>query len=353
VAVDSSGSAYVTGWTTGGNLTTSGAFQTVASGLDAYVVKINPSGSSLTYATYLGGSCRSAPQLAGDTGYAVTIDASGDAFIAGQTCSMDFPVTTNAIQANLEGTSTNYSAFLSELNPIGSELLFSTYIGGSYTGDWATGVGLDGQRNVHIAGLTHSFSFPTTSGAFQTQNLASDQGAGFVSKFTIPPGGQLLVHDFALSLSASSASVSKGQSTSTNVTVTPANGFYELISFSCSGVPNWAQCNFSTPSVTPGTSTATTILAVSTFSATSAARVPKFPVLPIVSSVALFCLLGARQRRAVKVLAPGIILGAFLMNGCGGGSGGGSGTKPSSFTVNVTGSAPSTQHVITFTVTAN
>jgi hypothetical protein len=352
VAVDSLGSAYVTGWTTGGNITTPGAFQTVATGLDAYVVKVNPSGSSLTYATYLGGSCLSAPLLAGDAGDAITLDGAGDAYIAGQACSADFPVTTNAIQTTLEGSGTNYSAFLSELNSAGSTLLFSTYIGGSYSGDWATGIGLDGQKNAYIAGLTHSFSFPTTPGAFQAQNRASDQGTGFVSKFTIPTGGQLLVHDFALILSASAASISRGQSTSTNVTITPTNGFYQAITFSCSGLPSWAYCSFSTPSVAPGTSTAMTTLTVSTSAATNAATAPGLPSFSMVSVVAGLALLGGRQRRAFKVFALGIILGTFLMNGCGGGNGGG-GPNPNSFTVTIIGSAPSVQHAATFTVTAN
>lgn len=355
VAVNSSGNAYVTGWTTGGNVTTSGAFQTVAPGLDAYVVKINPSGSALTYATYLGGSCQSgAGQDAGDAGFAIMIDAALDAYVAGQTCSMDFPVTTNAIQTTLAGGDTNYSAFLSELNPTGSELLFSTYIGGSYTGDWATGIGLDGQQNAYIAGLTHSFSFPTTAGAFQTQNNASDQGTGFVSKFTIPSGGQLLTHDFTLSLSPSSATISKGQSASTVVTVTPSNGFYESISFNCSGVPNWATCSFSVPFVTPGTSATTTTLTVSTDVTTSIATAPRLLLVPLVPSMVLFSLLGKRQRKTLKFLVFGIILGTFLVNGCGGSSsGGGDAQNPNSFTVTVTGSAPSTQHVVTFAVTAN
>ncbi len=354
VAVDSSGNAYVTGWTAGDDLTTPGAFQTHAAGLDAYVVKVNPSGSALTYATYLGGSCLSAPQLAGDTGHAITIDATGDAYIAGKTCSKDFPVTTNAIQTTLTGANANYSAFLSELNPTGTKLLFSTYIGGSYTGDWATGIGLDGLQNAYIAGLTHSFSFPTTTAAFQTQNNASDQGTGFVSKFTIPSGGQLLTHDFALSLSASSASISKGQSTSTIVTITPANGFYESISFSCSGVPSWADCSFSVASVTPGASAMTTTLTISTFAATSAATTPMSTTLSVISSMTLLCLLRGRQRKAPKALALGIVLGAFLVNGCGGGgaSGAGAGGR-NSFTVIVSGAAPSTQHMTTFTVTAN
>jgi hypothetical protein len=354
VAVDSSGSAYVTGWTTGGNITTPGAFQTGAHGDNAYIVKVNPTGSALTYATYLGGSCLTGGIIPGDAGFAIAIDGSGDAFIAGQTCSLDLPVTSNAIQTTLAGSSATDSAFLSELNPSGSQLLFSTYIGGSYGGDHANAVGLDGQRNVYIAGLTHSASFPSTTGAFQPQNNASDQGTGFVSKFTVPSGGQLLTHDFALSLSASSASISKGQSTSTTITITPSNGFYEWISFDCSGIPNWASCNFSNLMVRPGTGGATTTLTVSTYSNTRMAVAPTFAVLPFISSSAVFCLFGKRQRRSLKLLLLGALLGAFLVTGCGRGTNSGGGSNNANlFTVKITASAMSKQHVATFAVSAN
>jgi len=129
VAVDSTGNAYVTGWTTGGNITTQGAFQTVSPGHDAYVVKVSPSGSALVYSTYLGGTCLDSPELAGDEGRSIALDASGNAYIAGQACSKDFPSTTNAIQTTLTGTF--FNAFLSVLNSSGTDMLFSTYIGGS------------------------------------------------------------------------------------------------------------------------------------------------------------------------------------------------------------------------------
>jgi hypothetical protein len=354
VAVDSTGYAYVTGWTAGGNITTPSAYQTVAPGDNAYVVKVNPTGSALTYATYLGGSCLTGGIIPGDAGFAISIDVSGDAFIAGQTCSLDFPVTSNAIQTTLAGANTSDSAFLAELNPSGSQILFSTYIGGSYGGDHANAVGLDGHQNAYIAGLTHSYSFPSTTGAFQAQNNASDQGTGFVSKFTVPSGGQLLTHDFALSLSVSSASISKGQSTSTTITITPSNGFYESISFDCSGIPNWASCNFSNPMVHLGTGGATTTLTVSTYGATRMAVAPTFAVLPFIYSSAVFCLFGKRKRRSLKFLLLGALLGAFLITGCGGGtnSGGGS-NNANSFTVKITASAVSKQHAATFAVIAN
>ncbi len=356
--VDSFGNAYLTGWTAGGNITTPGAFQTTAYGLDAYVAEVNPSGNSLVYATYLGGSCKSAPQLAGDTGYGIALDPAGDTYITGQACSQDFPVTDNAIQTKLEGTNTNYSAFLSELDPSGSRLLFGTYIGGSYTGDWASGIGLDRNLNAYIAGLTHSATFPTTTGALQKQNLASDQGAGFVSKFSIPQGGTILIHDFALTLTPSSATITRGRSTTTIVTINPTNGFYQQIAFSCSGIPSWAQCSFSKPFVAPNESMATTTMTIETISAASIKNKPSMPFAQIVSIAALFCWLGLgrRRRRTLELVLICLVAGGVLaMDGCGGGGGGGvgGGSNPASFTVTITGVAPSTEHTITFVVTAN
>ncbi|MGA9307696.1 MAG: hypothetical protein WBW31_20010 [Candidatus Sulfotelmatobacter sp.] len=245
------------------------------------------------------------------------------------------------------------SAFLSELNPGGSELLFSTYIGGSYAGDVAWGVGLDGLGDTFIAGLTDSFSFPTTAGAFQTQNNSSDIGTGVVSKFTIPPGGKLLVHDFALSLSATSASISRGQSTSTAITISPSNAFYELISLSCSGIPTWAYCVFSDPSVILKTTAATTTLTVSTLAPANIATTRGFPIVPLLSGGAMFYLLGKRKRKTLKLSLVGILLGTLLVCSCGGGSNTGGGTNSNSFIVTITASAPSTQHTVTFAVTAN
>jgi beta-propeller repeat-containing protein len=354
VAVDLSGSAYVTGWTAGNNITTPGAFQPVAPGNNAYVVKVNSTGSALIYATYLGGSCLTGGVTPGDAGFAIAIDAAGDAFVAGQTCSLDFPITSNAIQTVLAGANPSNSAFLTELNPSGTQVLFSTYIGGSYGGDHANGIGLDGQSNVYIAGLTHSPSFPVTAGAFKTQNTASDLGNGFVSKFTVPSGGQLVVHDFALSLSSPSASISKGQSASTTITIKPSNGFYEWISLDCSGIPNWASCSFSSSMIRPGTSDVTNTLTVSTYGSSRIAVGQTFAILPFIPSSVLFCIFGKRKRRTLKFLLVGALLGAFFVTGCGGpNSGGGGGNNASSFTVKITAAAISKQHTATFAVTAN
>jgi Beta-propeller repeat len=370
VAVDSSGAAYVTGWTEGGMTTTSGAFQTVAPGYDAFVVKVNPAGTALSYATYLGGSYQIAFEsgggtdpftLAGDSGNAISIDPQGNAYVAGLARSSDFPTTTNAIQTSLPNNgSPSMAVFFSELDSTGSKLLYSTYLGGSYGGDTAWGIGLDGAKNVYLGGFVHSMDFPTTSGAFQTTNNAPE-GTGFVSKLTVPLGGQVFMHDFALVTSPSSVTITRGQPTTSTITVTPSNGFYESINFTCSGVPTWANCSFSNTDLFASSGPATTTLMVGTLAPVSMKRQPYFPIAPVLSAAALIGLWSRRRQRSILMLIPIIMfMGIGLLNGCGSGGsggtgsgGGGGGNQSNTFTVTVTGTAASVKHTATFTVTAN
>jgi beta-propeller repeat-containing protein/centrosomal CEP192-like protein len=164
VAVDSSGSAYVTGGTFSPDFpTTAGAFDTScgtdgacnpdASGNkqpDAFVAKLDPSGSKLLYSTYLGGS-----GIDGANGIAV--DSSGNAYVTGTTGSTDFP-TQNPLQAALGG---GYDAFVTKLNPAGSALVYSTYLGGALN-DLGTGIALDSSADAYVTGGTSSSDFPTT-----------------------------------------------------------------------------------------------------------------------------------------------------------------------------------------------
>jgi len=216
-------------------------------------------------------------------------------------------------------------------------------------------MGLDGAGNAYIAGLTHAKDFPTTTGALQLANNASDQGTGFVSKFAIPQGGKLLVHDFGLSSNLSSAAIPRGQSASATITLTPMNGFYELVSFSCSGLPNGASCDFSPISIVPGTTTSTTTLTLTTSGLTSN---KEDRILPgtILALAGLVGLLGLQKRaRATCVIAVALFLGVLVLNGCGGGgsSGGGGGPKPTTFTATIVGTSQTTTHTTSFTVTVN
>jgi hypothetical protein len=153
IAVDSSGNAYVTGGTKSANFpTTPGAFQTsLRSAFNAFVAKLNPTGSALVYSTFLGGS-------GGEYGFGIAVDTSGDAYVTGSTASTNFP-TANPIQASLAG---DENAFVAELNPKGSVLVYSTYLGGTSI-DIGYGIGVDSSGNAYVAGSTSSSDFPTAN----------------------------------------------------------------------------------------------------------------------------------------------------------------------------------------------
>jgi Bacterial Ig-like domain (group 3)/Beta-propeller repeat len=162
IAVDSSGNTYLTGYTPSANFpTTPGVFQSTYSGGsngggDAIIAKLDPTGSTLLFATYLGGS-------GNDSAGSIALDASGNVIVAGWTSSANFPVN-HAFQSALLGIE---DAFLSKLDPNGSQLLYSTYLGGSGT-DSARGVALDASDRVLVTGSTDSPNFPTSTGTFQT-----------------------------------------------------------------------------------------------------------------------------------------------------------------------------------------
>ena len=155
IAVDSSANAYVTG-TTQSTLfpTSAGAVQSTLAGfIDAFVTKINTNGAglaSLVYSTYLGGT-----QF--DWGEGIAIDSSGNAYVTGGTESSNFPTTAGAFQATSKSL---VSAFVAKLNPTGSALAYSTYLGGS-TGDQGDGIAVDASGHAYVTGYTRSTDFPT------------------------------------------------------------------------------------------------------------------------------------------------------------------------------------------------
>jgi hypothetical protein len=176
IAVDSSGNAYVTGYTVSSDFPTENPIQATCDGCnpstnnsDAFVAKLDATGSSLVYSTYLGGNGQ-------DFGDGIAVDSSGNAYVTGYTSSTDFP-TANPLQASLGGSAAQ-NAFVSKLNAAGSALVYSTYLGGSHH-DTGTGIAVDSSGDAYLTGTTSSTDFPTTPGAFQT----IPQGAGsFVAK---------------------------------------------------------------------------------------------------------------------------------------------------------------------------
>jgi hypothetical protein len=174
IAVDTSGNTYVTGSAGSSDFpTTPGAFQTACEG-DAFVAKVKPRGSAWGYVTCVGGNNF-------DFGYGIAVDSTGNAYITGVTNSADFP-TKNALQPAYAG---NADAFVSKLNPAGSALVYSTYLGGGRV-DVAAGIALDNEGNAYIAGSTCSEDFPTMNAlqAYAGGNCLAPYGAGdaFVTK---------------------------------------------------------------------------------------------------------------------------------------------------------------------------
>jgi hypothetical protein len=180
IYVDGAGFAYVTGSTkssptVAGFPATPGAYQTVYGGSgDAFVTKLNDTGTALVYSTYLGGS-------GADVGNSIYVDGAGFAYVTGSTTSDPFPTTLGAFQTTFGGTE---DAFVTKLNPTGTApLVYSTYLGGSSV-DVGNSIYVDGFGQAYVTGSTQSSGaapggFPT-QGAFQTDNGGSTDA--FVTK---------------------------------------------------------------------------------------------------------------------------------------------------------------------------
>jgi len=182
IAVDAARNAYLTGHTTSPDFpTTPGAFQRTYGGSnarpvfegDAFITKLNPTGSALVYSTYLGGDQE-------DQGFGIAVDSAGNAYVTGETFSKNFPTTAGAFQTTSGG---DWDGYVTILNPTGTGLVYSTYFGGSDF-DACRGIAVDANGNAYVTGGTRSSNFPTTTGAFQS----TGPGA-FVAKFVgdVPP----------------------------------------------------------------------------------------------------------------------------------------------------------------------
>lgn len=181
IAVDSAGSAYVTGLTCSADFpVTKGVFQTAHNGAggacpssqnsyeDAFVTKFNRAGTALVYSTYIGGS-------ASDRGYDIAVDSSGNAYMAGQTQSVDYPVTAGAfITACPGGVGGCNTGVVTKLNFNGSKLLYSTYLGGNENMG-ATGIAVNSSGEAYVTGATDG-TYPTTAGAYQLSNPRAGAG---------------------------------------------------------------------------------------------------------------------------------------------------------------------------------
>jgi uncharacterized protein (TIGR03437 family) len=198
IAVDASGSIYVTGNVFGNLPATPGVVQPASGGgecsdtptgagvcSDAFVLKLSADATKLLYATYLGGNLE-------DTGLAIAVDTAGDAYITGYTVSPNFPLV-NAAQSKFQvfGDYAVGHAFVAKLAPDASKLIYSTYLGGS-SADVGNGIAIDSSGNAYIAGSTSSSDFPVTPGAYQTKYAGpafdptnpTSEGDAFVVKYS-------------------------------------------------------------------------------------------------------------------------------------------------------------------------
>ena len=175
IAVDSGGNAYVAGRTssiTFPGVNGSSIQPTNAGGYDAFVTKINPTGTAILFSTFLGGSGE-------DWVNCITVDGAMNAYVAGRTSSTTFPgVNGSSIQpANAGG----HDAFVTKIKPAGTAILFSTFLGGSGVSEWAYGIAADAMGNIYVTGQTTSGTFPGVNGNSILPNNF-DFDSGFVTK---------------------------------------------------------------------------------------------------------------------------------------------------------------------------
>ena len=220
IAVDLHGNIYVTGYTYSGNFpTTYRAYDRTFAGnvFDVFVTKINPAGSGLVYSTFLGGN-------GSEAGLGIAVDAQGQAYVCGYTESSNFPTTIGAFDRTRSGTR---DAFLTKLNATGTNIIFSTLIGGS-SSDEAAGLALGRNGSAFLTGTTLSPDFPTTPRAYDTTFSGGDafltkinsSGTGLL--FSTFFGGSGEEQGLGIVLDPSENIFISGNTTSTNLPTTSA-----------------------------------------------------------------------------------------------------------------------------------
>ncbi len=173
IAVDKSGNTYVVGYTKSLNFPTSNPQQKSLSGkTDLFVAKLNPTGTALSYSTYIGGS-------EDDFGNSISVDSNGNVYIAGYTFSKNFPIA-NPFQSQNGNTipNTGGDSFVLKLNQQGNALAYSSYLGGMGD-DMATSIAVDLQGNTYVTGFTDSINFPIANAI---QNKSNGGFDAFVTK---------------------------------------------------------------------------------------------------------------------------------------------------------------------------
>ncbi len=194
ICVDAAGDAYVAGSTdTVDYPTTPGAFQrTSRGGRTAFLSKLNPTGTGFVYSTLIGGST-------GDGAQALAVDSTGHAYLGGDNYSGDFPTTPGAYKTSTNARQYSGNIFLTEFDPTGSFLVYSTLLGDAYGNSTLSGLALDKSGNILLTGYTNTNNFPISPGAF------SSIGTTFVTKFNAT--GSALLYSTRLGVTADSDAI--------------------------------------------------------------------------------------------------------------------------------------------------
>jgi hypothetical protein len=181
IAIDPTTNAYVVGHTGSADFpTTPGAADTTRSGsTDAYVTKLNSTGSALHYSTYLGGA-------GSESGHGIALASDGTALVTGSTTSADFPRSGGAFDTSINSGA---DAYLTKVSPSGSSFAYSTYLGGGDS-DQGNAVGRDASGRAIVVGETRSLDYPTTPGAVRPTNVFTFTPIdGFVTSIEPVPDG--------------------------------------------------------------------------------------------------------------------------------------------------------------------
>lgn len=182
VTLDSDNNIYVVGYTGDSGWPTKDPYMAYSASTDVVVTELNPDGSAILYATYLGGSSY-------DLGYGIAVDPSGYFYITGGTTSSNFPRANSTATLNSTSTSsTGADAFVTKFSPGGQSLVYSTYLGGTGSyGQQGYGIAADASGNAYVSGITRSTTFPTVN-ASQPSINGSGYYDAFLAKF-YPEGG--------------------------------------------------------------------------------------------------------------------------------------------------------------------
>jgi hypothetical protein len=298
IAVDSAGNAYITGHTSSVDFPVAAAIQPSCSGgcvyADAFVTKLDATGTGLIYSTYLGGS-------GNDYGNGIALDQSGNAYVVGQTYSDDFPITAGAYQTTCGGGSCSKGeAFIVELNSSGSALTYSTYLGGSAVNQ-GNAIALDSSRNAYVTGYTQSTDFPVTRGVVYPKCKCSTFPDLFVTElnstgsalvYSTYLGGSSTDLGYAIALDPSNNAYVTGYTASSDFPTTPGAyqtrkhaltaGFVTKLNPTATSLVYSTYLGGSTTATTPCETCGTSIAVDSTGSAFVAGLTAEsnFPVTP-------------------------------------------------------------------------